>query len=116
MRPTDEAPRRPGQVDERRRDRDPGALDIANARNLRRDQVPAVSKTRRKAEMHVLQELGESLVAQSPARLELLGLPERLAAAIAEARNMTGREARRRQMQFIGRLMRDVDIEPIRAR
>lgn len=66
--------------------------------------------------MRALQELGESLVAQSPARLALLDLPERLATAIADARSMTRWEARRRQMQFIGRLMRDVEVEPIRAR
>ncbi len=65
--------------------------------------------------MHALQDLGESLVALSPARLALLGLPERLAVAIAEAGSMTRWEARRRQTQFIGRLMRDVDVEPIRA-
>jgi len=78
------------------------------------DFVP--SKTRRKAEMHALQDLGEAMVRLAPARLAALALPERLADAITEARQITKWEARRRQMQFIGRLMRDVDPLPIQAR
>jgi ribosome-associated protein len=74
------------------------------------------SKTRRKAEMHALQDLGEAMVRLSPARLAALALPERLADAIAAARQITKWEARRRQMQFIGRLMREVDPVPIQAR
>jgi ribosome-associated protein len=75
----------------------------------------APSKTRRKKDMHALQDLGESLVALDPAKLAELGLPERLVDALALARSITRHEARRRQMQFVGRLMRDVDPEPIRA-
>jgi ribosome-associated protein len=73
------------------------------------------SKTRRKAEMHALQDLGEALVRLTPARLDALALPEKLADAVADARGITKWEARRRQMQFIGRLMRDVDPLPIQA-
>ena len=76
----------------------------------------APSKTRRKAAMHALQDLGEALVRLTPARLATLSLPERLADAIAEARQITRWGARRRQMQFIGRLMRDVDPEPIQSK
>jgi len=76
----------------------------------------APSKTRRKAAMHALQDLGEAMVRLTPARLATLSLPERLADAIAEARRITRWGARRRQMQFIGRLMRDVDPEPIQAK
>jgi ribosomal 50S subunit-associated protein YjgA (DUF615 family) len=78
------------------------------------DALP--SKTRRKAEMHALQDLGEAMVRLSPDRLAALALPERLFDAIRDARNITRWEARRRQMQFIGRLMRDVDPLPIQAR
>ena len=42
-------------------------------------------------------------------------MPERLADAIAAAKRLTRREARRRQLQYIGRLMRDVDPAPIEA-
>ena len=62
----------------------------------------ALSKTRRKAEMHDLQSLGEALVRLSAARLAELGLPERLADAIEQARAISKHEARRRQMQYIG--------------
>lgn len=74
------------------------------------------SKTRRKAEMDALQDLGAQLVEVSPGRLAELELPERLNEAIDAARKITQREARRRQLQFIGRLMRDIDPAPIRDR
>ena len=76
---------------------------------------PAPSKSRRKKDMHALQDLGELLVGLEPSRLKALDLPERLADAIAQARLITKHEGRRRQLQFVGRLMRDVDPEPIRA-
>ena len=75
-----------------------------------------VSKTRRKKAMHALQELGEALVALPEARLAQLDLPEALRDAVLEARRIHGFGALKRQMQFIGRLMRDVDAGPIRAR
>jgi len=112
---TDEAPRRRGQVEA---DRPPGKGD-ATAAHADLDLVgplePAQSKTQRKAAMHALQDLGEMLVGLSAERLSSLSLPERLEDAVSQARRITGWEARRRQMQFIGRLMRDVDAEPIRA-
>ncbi len=73
-----------------------------------------VSKTRRKAEMHALQELGEALVALDPRRLAEIDLPERLADAIAAARAIRAHEGRRRQIQYIGKLMRDIDPVPVR--
>jgi ribosome-associated protein len=75
----------------------------------------APSKTRRKLEMHELQDLGVALVALDTRRLATLELPEALVDAIALARRTSRHEARRRQMQYIGRLMRDVDPAPIRA-
>ncbi|MDR2711388.1 MAG: DUF615 domain-containing protein [Burkholderiales bacterium] len=74
----------------------------------------APSKSQRKREMHEVQALGEALLTLSVAKLETLDLPERLFDAIIAAQTMTRHEARRRQLQFIGRLMRDVDPEPIR--
>jgi ribosome-associated protein len=74
------------------------------------------SKTRRKAEMDALQALGQALLGLAPARLAQLDLPDRLVDALDAARRITQHEARRRQVQFIGRLMRDVDPTPIRAR
>ena len=66
------------------------------------------SKTRRKKDSHALQDLGEALVALKPTQLARIELPERLADAIAQARRISGFEARRRQMQYIGKIMRDV--------
>jgi len=74
------------------------------------------SKTQRKKQMHELQALGERLVALNGEQLDAIGLPEDLRAAVAETSRMTRHEARRRQMQYIGRLMRDVDPEPIREK
>jgi ribosome-associated protein len=65
--------------------------------------------------MEALQELGETLVSLDAARLRALELPERLVDAVVLARGITKHEARRRQMQYLGRLMRDVDPAPIRA-
>src|SRR5262245_2021093 len=66
--------------------------------------------------MHALQALGERLVELTPEQLGELALPERLADAVAAAKRINGFEARRRQMQYIGRLMREVDAAPIAAR
>ena len=80
----------------------------------------APSKTRRKAEMHALQDLGEALIALDPKRLAELAteaaLPERLVDAINQARSITAWGGRKRQRQYVGKLMRDVDPEPIRRR
>ena len=78
------------------------------------DDTSLPSKTKRKQAMQALQDLGVALVALDPGRLALLDLPERLVDAITLARTVTRHEARRRQMQFIGRLMRDIDAEPLR--
>ena len=72
------------------------------------------SKTRRKHDMHALQQLGVALIALDPKRLATLDLPEALVDAIALARTITRHEAKRRQLQYIGRLMRDVDPGPLR--
>jgi len=73
------------------------------------------SKTQRKRAMHALQQLGEALVGLNSARLQALALPDKLFDAVSEAQRLTQREARRRQLQFIGRLMREVDPGPIEA-
>jgi ribosome-associated protein len=85
-------------------------------RQNRANGVPqAPSKSERKRAMHELQELGEALIELEPGRLAALGLPERLTDAIAQARGITKHEGRRRQLQFVGKLMRDVDAAPIKA-
>lgn len=78
------------------------------------DAVP--SKTQRKKDMHALQEIGEQLVELDPKKLNEFDLPETLLDAIHLARPMTKHGARRRQMQYIGRLMREVDTQPIQQK
>ena len=73
------------------------------------------SKTQRKKAVHELQGLGEELVELSEERLAAVEMPERLRDAVMAARRITAHEARRRQMQYIGKLMRKVDAEPIRT-
>jgi ribosome-associated protein len=74
------------------------------------------SKTARKRAMHELQTLGERLVGLNPEQLAAIALPEDLQDAIERARHITRHEARRRQLQYIGRLMRAVDPDPIREK
>ncbi len=81
-----------------------------------REQSPTPSKTRRKKEMHALQDIGERLVEIDLKRLHELDLPETLADAIVEARRIRAHGARRRQLQLIGKLMRDVDAAPIQEK
>lgn len=78
------------------------------------EPVP-LSKTRKKQAMQDLQELGEELVRLPESRLAKLSLPEGLRAAVMDCRRMTKHEALRRQLQYIGRLMRSVDPAPIQA-
>lgn len=73
------------------------------------------SKTRRKKDMQALQDLGAQLVALSAERLAKVPLPENLADAVREARRITSHEGLRRQLQYIGKLMRAVDPAPIHA-
>jgi ribosome-associated protein len=73
------------------------------------------SKSQRKRDMTALQKLGEELVAYPAERIEPVEMPDDLRRAIDEARSIRDHEGRRRQMQYIGRLMRDVDVAPIRA-
>ena len=74
------------------------------------------SKTRKKKDMLALQDLGVQLVELNEQQLATMQLPESLLDAVLEARRLSKHEAKRRQMQFIGRLMRDIDAAPIRDR
>jgi ribosome-associated protein len=74
------------------------------------------SKTERKRQQLELRALGEQLIALKDAELESLALDERLCDAVRKARSINSHGALRRQKQLIGKLMRDTDPEPIRAR
>jgi ribosome-associated protein len=73
------------------------------------------SKSAKKREYLALQELGEQLIALSPEQLRDIDMDETLLDAVLAARSMTSRGALRRQKQLIGKLMRRVDPNPIRA-
>lgn len=64
------------------------------------------SKTEQKRASHALQSLGVSLLELGDERLSRLGLPGPLLDALREARRISSHEGRRRQLQLIGRLMR----------
>ncbi len=75
-----------------------------------------LSKTKRKQQMHELQALGSALVDVSENLLLQMNLEKALLEAVLEAKRIKSHEAKRRQIQYIGRLMREVDPEPIRER
>lgn len=77
------------------------------------EEIQPPSKTKRKEAMLALQDLGEELVKLPASKLERLGLPDELRRAVEDCRRFTKHGAIRRQMQYIGRLMRGVDEEPI---
>jgi ribosome-associated protein len=71
------------------------------------------SRTRKKNEDRALQRLGEQLVALPFGQLETMELPDELLTAIEFARKIRSHGARRRQIQYIGVLMRHIDPQPI---
>jgi ribosome-associated protein len=73
------------------------------------------SKSQRKRDAHAAQDLGEALIKLRDSELDALGLPEKLSDAIREARRIKSRAGGARQRQYIGKLMREIDLEPIRA-
>jgi ribosome-associated protein len=91
-------------------------LDLEYKRELKGSDE--ASRTDLKHESTQLQKLGEDLLTLRSGLLEPLGLPEKLLDAINEARRISNFEGRRRQMQFIGKLMRQLEpdrLDDIRA-
>lgn len=80
------------------------------------DESAPPSKSQRKRDMQALQKTGAQLIELNAAQLAQIELPERLLEAILEAQRISDFEGRRRQLQYIGKLMREVDPAPIRAR
>ena len=72
-----------------------------------------ISKTKLKAEADAAQNIGKKLIDLSKDRLIKLNLPETLFDAVMEAKRLTANGAVRRQLQYLGRLMRDIDSAPI---
>ncbi len=87
---------------------------MSRPKNLPRDEN-APSKTQIKKQMTDLQDLGELLTTLTQDQLAQLDLPEGLRDALEELERVGKHEATRRQMQYIGKWMREVDPVPIRA-
>jgi ribosome-associated protein len=79
------------------------------------ETIEAPSKTQLKQQMLELQQLGHALAELPDERLRRIDLPERLLDAIVEFKRTRSHEGRRRQMQYVGKLMRGVDPAPLRA-
>jgi ribosome-associated protein len=78
------------------------------------DDLP--SKSQRKRDMNALQDVGAELIELNEQQLAGIDLPENLRTAVTEARKLRANGARRRQLQYIGKLMRQVDPAPIREK
>jgi ribosome-associated protein len=72
-------------------------------------------RSARKRATHELTRLGEELTGLRPEQRAALALPERLDEAVAEARRLTSFGAKRRQMLYIGKLMRQLDEAEVAA-
>jgi ribosome-associated protein len=81
--------------------------------NLNDDEEYVISKSQIKREMTALQELGKKLIDLKANQLAKMPITEELMRAVKESKNITQREATRRHLQFIGKLMRDQDAEAI---
>jgi len=77
------------------------------------EDLDFISKTKRKAEADAQQMVGKKLLSLTNAQLEKLNLDESLHDAVLEAKRLTSNGAIRRQLQYIGKLMRNTEIEPI---
>ena len=76
------------------------------------DALPA-SKSQRKRDMDSLQDIGRQLTELPAAKLKKMNLDEGLLVALLDFQRITANGAKRRQLQYIGKLMRDIDPEPI---
>ncbi|GHD74690.1 ribosome biogenesis factor YjgA [Vogesella fluminis] len=76
------------------------------------DALPA-SKSQRKRDMDALQDIGRALTELPAAKLKKMNLDDGLLAAVLDFQRITANGAKRRQLQYIGKLMRDIDPQPI---
>jgi ribosome-associated protein len=79
-----------------------------------RDDLPP-SKSQKKRDMLALQKIGTQLVELSRDQLARMPMSDTLSDAVRHAQDISSHEGRRRQLQYIGRVMRSEDVEPLRA-
>lgn len=78
------------------------------------DEEIIISKSQLKRESNALQEMGEELVGLPASKLAKIPMPEELADAVDLARKIKARGGLKRQLQYIGKIMRNVDAGPIK--
>ena len=79
------------------------------------EETPKPSKTQRKRDVEALQQLGVELVELNASQLVQIEMPEQLLEAVLEGQRIRNFEGRRRQMQFVGKMMRKLDEEEVAA-
>jgi ribosome-associated protein len=82
--------------------------------DLKSSEPEKPSKSQRKEEMIALQKIGESLTKLTEEQLSKIDLPDNLLTAIKHSKSLTSHEAKRRQLQYIGKIMRQIDPESIK--
>ena len=95
--------------------RKPSHEDAPETADEQQPEQEGRGRSARKRASHELTRLGGELLTLRSEQLAALALPERLEEAIAEARRLTSFGAKRRQTQFIGKLMRKLDEEQVAA-
>ena len=88
-------------------------MDIALKAELK--GTPDASRTDLKRESDELQDLGKELLTLRTDLFDAVGLPDKLVEALAEAKRITNFEGKRRQMQYVGKLMRKLDDDTVAA-
>jgi ribosome-associated protein len=108
-------PREPKHASNRQPEEiDPDMIDMPLSKRQAAIDGVAPSRNELKKHMQDLQELGEAVSALPPDRLDKLKIDERLRDAIDELRRTRSFEGKRRQVQYIGKLMKHEDPEPLR--
>lgn len=77
---------------------------------MHEDDKGGKSRSQKKRESSAVQSIGVTLTTLAESELRAMGAPETLIAAIADWKNFSRHEAKRRQMQYIGKLMRELNI------
>ena len=78
------------------------------------EEIIYVSRAELKRDMQELKDMGERLMEMKPSLLDKLPLGDRLRAALDESKRIKSHNARKRHLGFIGKLMQDEDLEPVK--
>ncbi len=78
------------------------------------EEIIYVSRAELKRDMQELKDMGSRLMEMKPSLLDKLPLHDRLRAALDESKRIKSMNARKRHLGFIGKLMQDQDVEPIK--